>query len=859
MDSRIRRNHAGLAEELGTALTKTPLVLVRRDTLNSLDFGMVRTCNVTSCITLLQSRPHLSKVEDRSPLLKRLLSEGDFSDGSLRAAVRYLIHGDPGHFSDESPLMTVGDDSNIWLELMRRAFTVKGDERWRLVPSLLSEELTPNARKALRIQAINRTGVIEMLKHYTDAELAGIDVTELDREQLIREVDDAHVLAGLRVHLIVAGERTSIQPDCTYVATDYALPGSLADGVVLLAKEPKTEIRKRYTDFLQVPLLNAQVVLSLALNRPEPDRHWEEILSALGEGKVLDAALLGQLQETKWLPISDTLVRVVAPKDVIHISGMEEEITRLLAATDVGYSSVLQIDPKVCEHPKWRLVSEKIFPPVQEAIVNLTIVMDLTDSYHVGSLKQQAVVESIDEFVGLWQEAEGTRLQPVAAILEQIVQCALPEDAVRLWSSLCKPIATERTTAILRYLADMHEKASVKRKRVLFTWFNRFLEAASLDPSFEHAILPKIRLLNQLGQWRNADMLCKDYEGISRRDLLNLEQAAKLPGFDLGAGQSACAISSTESAQISAIPRHVCEADLFDSTEILHGYFERWEVFVEREIVGGFLCLMGDHHALKQLAESYLGRRHVRETRDLLSWKPLTGHDASAQVSGAGQDIHQVMQAQRFLVEIVDSDETTHRVISLVRTPLEASLSSQEEMDNLIVQSRRRISPEMRDGRQVNVLRLRQIDLERYTPKELAELLAKTALFILSQIYFQEPENFSAFWEDLQTSEQLDIESAQEWILRSIPHYLPQLGLRNDADLGPLIKKWNEADLREIESKHGHQLGGSSHSRFNPREVHEQIKGNLREILESDGEPERQIQDRMLSAMRRKISRRISV
>jgi hypothetical protein len=844
----------GLGRELGRALADPLVTLVKADTLKDLGLDAVGPCDLDGCLQLLKRRPSLSQIEDRLDLLRELLKQERWNDIDFVAAVRYLIHGKPDRYDDESPLIVTADGEGAWDLLMRRALAVRIDERWRIVPAEVVPELTPRARVPLRIQTLGPTNVAAMLKDFSDDELAAIDVSELDRSTLLLGVDSPRVLANLRIHRSVLGDYVVIQPGHTYLADDFDLPQTLSDGVVLLQRKLDHKLRQRYTEFLQIPPLNAAAVLTIALGKPNSHRFSGEIMDALAEcGSDLRGALLTQVRETKWLPLPYCKPGFAAPGDIMHIPGMEEEIDRLLAANDVGYFDVLQIDAGIREHPAWERVCSTILPSADDAVDKLAIIVELAPEYHVGAIGDHVEPARVEEFVRLWRDGQVHTLQPVAVILGKLVQCVGSDAAARLWQSLCLPITAPRSAAILKHLRSRHSEAGAERRDQILKWFNTYLAAAAHLAGFADTVLPQVFLLNQRGDWRQTDCLCHGYVGIDRSDLVDIEQA-KCLGLAHSDSPNVGAPIAAAGHTSSNAPRRSTDEDFAAGIDRLRSYFEPWGEYIADEPIGGFLCLLGDFPGMLNLAEKYLAPRHVTETRDALDWKPLTGLVAGAPVGGAGMSIHEALGYQRFTVDIVESSAKTQSVIALTGKPFEANLESLDDIQHLVVDDRRDPSRRMVGNWQVNQLRLRQVELKHFEPQRLTDLLGKTALHVLSHNYAQKPANFSAFWEDLLASEQLDIEVAQQWILDSIPHYLPMLGLRSDPDLGPLIKAWEELDLRKIETEHGLRIrGGQQPAPTDVLTERERIHRQLSAILIADGVVQRDIQSRVLTAMRRKI------
>jgi len=847
----------GLGRELGRALADSNIALVKAETLKDLGLDEIGTCDLDGCLQLLKLRPSLSQIEERLDLLRELLRQERWHEIDLVAAVRYLFHSRPNRYDDASPLLVTPDGDGTWDLLMRRALAVRIDERWRIVPAEVVPELTPRARVPLRIQTLGPANVAAMLEDFSDEELAAIDVSELDRSTLLLGVDSPRVIANLRIHRSALGDYVVIQPSHTYLADDFELPQTLSEGVVLLQRELDHKLRQRYTEFLQVPPLNAAAVLTIALGKPNSHRFSGEIMDALAEcGSDLRGALLTQVRETKWLPLPYCKPGFAAPCDIVHIPDMEEEIDRLLAANDVGYFDVLQIDARIREHPAWERVCSTVFPSADDAVDKLAIILELAPEYHVGEISDQVDSTYVDEFVGLWQDGQARVLQPAAVLIGQIAKCVGYDTAARLWRTLCRQIAAPRSVAILNHLGEMHSQAADKRREQIVTWFNTFLSAAARQLHFNQDVLPQILLLNQRGDWRQADCLCHGYVGIDRSDLLDVEQA-KCLGLAHSDILNVDAPPPAAGHTSSTAPHRSTDEDFAVGVDRLRSYFEPWRGYIADETpIGGFLCLLGDFPGMLKLAEKYLAPRHVTETRNALDWKPLTGWVAGAPVGGAGLSIHEAMAFQRFTVDVVESSTQTQLVMALTGTPFWANLASLDDIQHLVVDDRRDTSPWMVGEWQVNQLRLRQINLKHFAsqPQRLTDLLGKTALYVLSHNYAQKPANFSAFWEDLLTSDQLDIEVAQQWILDSIPHYLPMLSLRSDPDLGPLVKAWEDLDLRKIETERGLRIrGGQQLPSVDDRTERQEIRQILVGMLTSDDAEHRNIQTRVLTAMRRKI------
>src|SRR5207245_20026 len=110
------------------------------------------------------------------------------------------------------------------------------------------------------------------------------------------------------------------------------------------------------------------------------------------------------------------------------------------------------------------------------------------------------------------------------------------------------------------------------------------------------------------------------------------------------------------------------------SAAALEEYLAPWEAYVPREIIGGFLSVLGDDEAVLELAARYLGQRKVEDVRQLLAWTPIDMIILGRKVVGYGEDIHTAMAKQRFVVEIVSPDAVD--ATNLLGEPLVATAST---------------------------------------------------------------------------------------------------------------------------------------------------------------------------------------
>ena len=113
-------------------------------------------CNPEFCVHMLNRCPTLANPAKRGGLLKELLDFLKQADTpEVRRAIHYVLHGDQDAFStDGLNLYRSSGKALIWTDVVHRALSAKG-QGWRLIPSILGENLTEFHSRTLGIVQID--------------------------------------------------------------------------------------------------------------------------------------------------------------------------------------------------------------------------------------------------------------------------------------------------------------------------------------------------------------------------------------------------------------------------------------------------------------------------------------------------------------------------------------------------------------------------------------------------------------------------------------------------------------------------------------------------------------------------------
>jgi hypothetical protein len=183
----------------------------------------------------LDGRPALAGPEARQSLLKEIVHL--HVAVGRRAALRYLLHGRTEAYGDSgTPLLATpaGAGASVWYRLAAGALGQSG-ESWRILPELLTNELTPNAASDLRVRPVDREAVEELLRGVADLSwVSELDLRDLESAEIIAAVVDPDVWRRLPLHNLSIGGRTSIESRRAYLDGGLPVPEPLANRVTLL-------------------------------------------------------------------------------------------------------------------------------------------------------------------------------------------------------------------------------------------------------------------------------------------------------------------------------------------------------------------------------------------------------------------------------------------------------------------------------------------------------------------------------------------------------------------------------------------------------------------------------------------------
>lgn len=853
----------GETERLYKALPHGRVVLVTRDVADPLFGKDVGTCTARACIEALAARPPLSAAYHRVDLLKSLLGQLEpLDEPTNRQAIRYLLHGEKQRYDTGEPLLVgdIKDPQNVWARLTRCILDLD-KSGWRVIDPVLSEHLTGQHYSQLGLSPIDQRGVEGLLKEPKQfAAVNQLHLTSDDCDTLLRDLTAPESLKQLQIHETVDGRRVVIDAMTYYRSGNQSpdLSPDLAQHITLLCYHANPDLRKKQ-EALANPL-TPDIVIAVALQQTHPGLYWQDIMNALADESIqLDERLRVQLSQKRWLPLKPEDMAeppmveqppaplpftYVAPQDVCYLPGLDNaEIARLVTRDDAMYD-VAQLNHDLRQHPAFdRLSKSGIFPKQHDALDMLGLILVEHAEYRLGAIEaldknSPNAVENLDRFRSVFKDGEAS-LMPAYPIIDAVCHALSPTECVNnLLPHILEPLPTERMADLLNFLARQHRSATDKKNKAdaleVHAWY---LTTAVKMPEFATDILPQIELLNQLDAWKPPTALCYDVPGIDGADLLS-ERHGKIirpSRFDTDA--------ASEVPTDVNWPGGSLDEQLAQSVHQLRAYFKAWKgALTYDEVIGGVLCLLGDHRDIKVLTKGHLGQRDIRSVREMVAWES----------GGRVPKIHDAMRRQRFVIAIATVDAKTRPVKSLTGQAFDAHLVEEKDLKNLIVgDEQKKYSPRLDDEnkKQINYLCLRELNPTRHSPEKLSNLLLETARWILQRIYGQQTPNLSRVWEELENSEQLDIQLTQRLLLDSVFFYLKQLGIQTNSDIKAVLKAWNDAHRQSVEQEQLREMGRPAPDLSQVKEAKSEAVERLRQLIEENSTA----QYSFLTAVRAKV------
>ena len=835
------------AVALQTVLGDERVLLIDNFTASVLFAGSgIAYCTPVTVARLIFKTRSLPVPDRRVPLLSKLLAEPQSDQsGVIVRAIRYLLHSSFEHTDDTSlPLFQTGmSDSSVWRDLAHQALDIL-HQRWRLIPVCLSSCVAPARATQLHLQNIDVRAVSDLLRNAGPGHIDCSLLSPSDRELVMREISDNTLLQRLVIHEDRSGRLCAIEPAPrpVYLESDYRFDPHYEDLVVIL-------IRSKYDDIAdkQRRLLSAwtsRAAIQVALAQPEPSHFTIQILdalSSLGGARELGKELRDKLTSTSWL--SGRNREAIAPADLLHLEGLDDEIDVLTAASKGTFASLDTLVPASREHRAFSFVIADLLPSsndVLEMLGEISREFAEAQSYGIGTIT--LAVEDLSQFLDAFNGAPPDLMPGLSLIRKAeglVGAAACVEHLIR---GLSAPISVDRLENILMFLSTEHARGFHRDRHARRKIHDLYLHALVQRRSLE--LIRRLDLLNSLEKWRPVRELCApNTTGIDESHLINPQQFSiiepLLNEIHPPARDSDLRTSSTISS----------ERDSNDTATLLRAYFRKWEVRCPRPVIAGFLAVLGAG-AVRQLAEDYFDNPgSVDAFRSRLTWKAVPGA-IDPYSWGYSSSPHDVMRNHVAVLSVIDPRAKGGvSVQNLLGGTIQVPASDNFESLLLDRIYRPTINTPISKPR-TSYITLREIDVAAHSEEKLSSLLRETTRRVLSDAYHQNVTNLDEEWESLHKSEQKEIRVAQNRVASNLFNYMLQYSLHHKPGVANLYRRWDQADrlIAELDGAHG-----ADQDRL--REEAQATKHQATERLRNGIAEDTQVQQLFLDAVRGRIER----
>lgn len=799
------RESRELAGKLQRSLADARILLVPQYVSNSIFEASQKPtlCTTKGCIGVLSTWQRLGSVTNRVPLFKELVADrsGEEQDNlEWKRVVRYLIHGNVERRDNEEPLVVWDKDvaDEPWGKLAKAALALLAGH-WRYVPEELAYTLAPQDHEYLGLQRLSRELCADLLREAGPERISCEALEASERNMVLKEIndDDLDVLKQLRIHADINGILRSISADTYLEGTESKFPNDDP-----LTKRVEVIARCEAVEWRQIPLLggrewNADAALQFGLQLDQPHKYAESILVAL---KLLDDKGIQRDSESVPSALGTTLWLVrhdgspIAPEDVLYLPGLENVLAEVISISggeviDAGFLKRDFQKPATI-----KLLAKYAFSPKHKVLTRSGQVLAEHEEYLTGLTWDPDDYSALNDWVSVFANSSESIMKAVG-LIRAIVEAEAGKygkDALRnLLPELSSPLSDDRYVAVLNYIAGQHDSQRADRERYR-TVHTRYLEEATQRPNFGLEILPKLLLMNQLGQWKPSSDLCACAENIRPSDLLHDGHLKLL--------ENHVVVGTVESR-----PRNTGSTySIQSSAKELVQYLEKWEDVCSPAILGAFVAILGDEPNLSHKAEELLSDRgrHVEGIRALFRWTPQPRRG-----SGwiAAETLDEIMATQGFSVCLVQpSHASSIRIANLIGAPFTTGLG--KNVESLIIGSlpNALVNIPTKQQRVVNVT-LRAIDPALYL-EQAESIIKKTIERIWEKVYLQS-DTLDHVWQELGYEDQLSVSTAQELIKENLFFHMGQLQIPHNETIERLRSQWQEARSRAVESERLSKIG----------------------------------------------------
>jgi hypothetical protein len=768
------QQRAGLSLQLSAVIPDEPIFLIRVDTFRTL-FGNESLSSASEERAILRSLgisiKALGPEIARRTLIQHAHNLGQ--DTIARRGLRYLLHGNEDHYLNDDAALWVArhQQSTAWEKLWRQVSGIEGQGAWNVLKRGLAENL-PQARWGLLgIREIEPSQVIEELRRIGTSCINPEVFSNTECEEILSFVTEKQLWKDLPLHVFCDGGKGDVR-DGVYLDVGLDLLPELQGGIRIITRSDNHQMTEKQRKW--IPPLDEVAMVTITLNAQDPGRYWRFIADTLLKFSSEKIVTVHTLRETAWLPLRNG--SFIRPFDVIDLQPLKSQIQILAARAHYCFASEADLDDEIQNHPVMPILKSACFATGKDALSRLGLLMAELSDYSIGE-------------VDIPEESLLSKMLPALAQIQALPAWCIVEEVEKefglstcidyLFPKIQRHIPIDTLIQILNALANDAEKQVQGAEDA----FVLYLKLYGKDQSDAKERVSEIKLRSKTGDWKFAEDLCFGAADVCDGVLLDDDQAKILDSVIVDAGQY-------DEANLIDTSSMTTDPTLQESPNILEEYFSKWKGLVQDELIGALLCLLG--HAYLDLAKLYLGTHSVEWIIDQIPWKSPTIIDSSGRREWVKKRTPIIVRESLSVVaQIINEDQVTVRSLTgkILRVPLSREF-------NTIIAGSLNWKEEY-----LCYLPIRGISPSIYPAEKLSFLLKQTFGHLLDKIYYQLDPNLDGLWQELEKSDQLEIEVARRVILNHLPFYLRQLNVHHHSkELHKALDEYDQA-LQHLEEE----------------------------------------------------------
>jgi hypothetical protein len=712
---------------------------------------------ILKCV--FESDSPLGKIQARKKLIESLsISQDGYMAREVRLGMRYLLHANRANRNDDSYLwLRDNGTAVVWQKLWH---AIEQTDPWQVIDESISGILKPNEYESLGIHRIDKHEAIKSLKRKEISKSIGHDFESDEREEILGEIEDEETWKGLPFHAIGNDKFVSITKG-VYLQGDVLVPADLRGQLILVQPAKVDKVHRQQVQWISE--LTPEVLAKLALDDEDPAEYWKLILDVFDSRPSLDAN--DKLKRTPWLPLRNR--QSIAPCNVMHIEGLEDELERLASATSYRFATPKSMPDEIRRHVGFTRLQTELFPKGDDAFKAILSSFEGLPDYSIGVIPSDAtnLIEQALPALSKIDKLPGWKLLATAS--RQL--------DVQAWNLLANLKMTPlNLDDLIEILNDLAEQAHSSEKSAAFTAHCLYLRSLANHPDCQVKHIARLKLRTKGNSWKLAEELCSGAVGIPEEFLLCDEHRQAL-------GQNIFVADDVKVHETAVNPVEAARFDTLLQTapSIARDYFRGWELRTKSTAIGSLLAILGK--SFQDIARDHLGKTesldHVRK-----KLSGLAGQDVSLNANPIGKSIESVKVVLDVLREGKIKIQTllgTIRSFPIERDPEMIVVGAPMQMPN---------RPGVFQIKLLNPVHFTNLD-----GPHLSEALRRTTRFLMRVMHGSNQNTATDLWRELNQSEQLEIEITKRKILYSLPVYLQQLGAHHRPPIKPIHRLVNEA------------------------------------------------------------------